>query len=140
MFAKAYLPDHLSPEALDHFLERGWFRMGQTIFTTNFIHFKDNYYSTLWLRIVLSDLKDETTEAKLFKRNAAFRTEVGPIRLTPEKEELYARYKQPLPFQPSETLHTLLFGKGNLSSVYNTYEVAVYDDTQLIAFGFFDIG
>src|SRR5688572_25717017 len=140
MFAKAYLPEQLLPAELDTYLEQGWFRMGQTIFTTNFIHFKDEYYSTIWLRIVLDELQDDTTEAKLFKRNANFRTEIRPATVTAEKEELYSRYRQPLSFQPSESLNNLLFGKTVFGSVYNTYEVVVYDQDQLIAFGFFDRG
>ena len=139
MFARALQPEELTPQELDDYLERGCFRMGQTIFTTNFIHFKEEYYSTLWLRIVLKDLPDDGNETKRYKRNAAFRTVISPATLTPEKEELYAKYKQPLPFQPSETLNTLLFGKSTLPSIYNTFEVAVYDEDKLIAFGFFDM-
>ncbi|HEY3406131.1 MAG TPA: GNAT family N-acetyltransferase [Ohtaekwangia sp.] len=140
MFAQALLPDQLLPTELDTYLERGWFRMGQTIFTTNFIHFKEDYYSTIWLRIVLDELREESTQNKLFKQNAIFRTEIRPAILSPEKDELYSRYKQPLPFQPSETLNTLLYGKTVSGSIYNTYEVAVYDKDTLIAFGFFDLG
>lgn len=140
MFARALQPEQLTPQELDDYLEIAWFRMGQTIFTTNFIHFKEEYYSTLWLRIALKDLPDDGHETKRYKRNAAFHTQISPATLTPEKEELYAKYKQPLPFQPSETLHTLLFGKSMPPSIYNTLEVAVYDQDRLIAFGFFDMG
>ena len=43
--------DSLNGEELDKYLERGWFRMGQTIFTTNFLKFNGLIYSVIWLRI-----------------------------------------------------------------------------------------
>lgn len=138
MFAQAHAPDPITPLDLDEYLDRGWFRMGQTIFTTNFIRFKDQIYSTVWLRITLNTF-DDKTQVRLFKRNSFFRTVIGPAQFTEEKEELYQRYRQTLEFQPSESIRQLLFGKEN-HNVYNTYEVSVYDGDKLIAFGFFDLG
>src|SRR5690242_6710085 len=140
MFAEARTPEKLAPTELDEYLERGWFRMGQTIFTTNFVHFKDQMYSAVWLRVLLEQFTSDNTQQKLFKRNAVFQTTIGPSELTPEKEELYIRYKQSLPFQPSDSLHQLLLGKNTENYLYNTYEVTVRDDGRLIAVGFFDIG
>lgn len=114
--------------------------MGQTIFTTNFIHFKSEMYSTIWLRILLEEYKVDSTQAKLSKRNSKFRATIQPAIITPEKEELYATYKLSLPFQTSESLHHLLLGKTAISSVFTTYEVTLYDGEKLIACGFFDVG
>jgi len=139
MFAQAHAPDYLDPRDLDAYLERGWFRMGQTIFTTNFIRFKNRFYSTIWLRLLLSDLKQDNTEARLFKKNAPFNVEIKQAVVTPEKEELYTRYRQTLQFQPSESLAQLLFGKSD-RNIYSTLEVVLYDQDKLIAFGFFDLG
>jgi len=140
MFAQAHTPEQLTPNYFDTYLEQGWFRMGQTIFTTNFIHFKSEMYSTIWLRILLDEYEADSTHVKLVKRNALFRTSVNSAEITPEKEELYLRYKESLPFQPSESLHHLLFGKSETDSIYTTFEVTVYDGNQLIACGFFDLG
>ncbi len=141
MFAQAHTPEYLSPDDLDLYLEQGWFRMGQTIFTTNFLHFKDQLYSAIWLRIILNDLSSDSTQIKLFKRNAVFRTTIKPAELTEDKEELYIKYKQSLPFQPSESLSHLLFGRNDShDTIYNTYEITVHDGDRLIACGFFDIG
>jgi len=103
MFAQAKAPEQLLPQELDEYLARGWFRMGQTIFTTNFVHFKNETYSAIWLRIVLSDYEGDRTASKLFRQNAIFKTSIGPASITPEKEELYDRYKTGIPFQPSQT-------------------------------------
>jgi leucyl-tRNA---protein transferase len=139
MFAIARSPQSISDAELDNYLAQGWFRMGQSIFTTNFIHFKNEIYSTIWLRILLDDLVDDGTQKKLFKRNSNFTTDVQRATITEEKEELYYRYKESLPFQPTESLRSLLLGFSD-SSIYNTYEVTVHDGDKLIAIGFFDLG
>jgi leucyl-tRNA---protein transferase len=141
MFAQVHTPDQLTPRDLDSYLERGWFRMGQTIFTTNFLHARNEMYSTIWLRILLNEYGAESTQLKLCKRNSAFRTLIGPATLTPEKEALYSIYKESVPFQASKSLdHLLFFGRKEEGSIYATYEVTVYDGDQLIACGFFDLG
>src|SRR6478609_8168915 len=119
MFAQANTPEQLTPQELDTYLEKGWFRMGPRIFTTNFVHFKDQIYSTVWLRILLNEYVADNTQIKLFKRNASFRTTIKPLEITDEKEALYTRYKQSLPFQPSDSIQQLLMGRTTSDSVYN---------------------
>ncbi len=139
MFARAHNPEQLFPHDIDTYLEQGWFRMGQRMFTTNFVHFKEHIYSTVWLRILLDEYASDNTQTKLFKKNGAFHTTIKPAAITDEKEELYARYKQSLPFQPSESIHQLLLGRSTSPSVFNTLEVNVHDGDKLIACGFFDV-
>lgn len=139
MFVRARLPESLAPTDLDTYLEQGWYRMGQSIFTTNFIHFKSEMYSTVWLRVLLDEFLEDSTQKKLFKRNAGFQVAIRSAILTNEKEELYARYKQSLAFNPSDSLQSLLVGSAT-HSIYHTYEVTVHDGDRLIAIGFFDMG
>ncbi len=140
MFAQAHNPEKLTLTELDTYLERGWFRMGQSIFTTNFIRFKSNVYSTIWLRVVLDDFLADSIQSKLTKRNARFRTNIQLATLTDEKEDLYTRYRNSLPFQPSDSLRHLLLGQADVSTIYQTFEVTIHHDNQLIAIGFFDMG
>ncbi len=140
MFAQVHSPDELTPTELDHYLAQGWYRMGQSIFTTNFIHFKSEMYSTIWLRISLDEYLDDRTQTKLFKQNSVFRTSIQPALLTAEKEELYERYRQVVPFRPSESLQQLLYGNKEVHFIYHTYEITIHHGDQLIAIGFFDLG
>jgi arginine-tRNA-protein transferase len=139
MFAQVHSHESLDPEALDRYLERGWFRMGQTIFTTNFLNFKNQYYSAIWLRIPLGKFSSEKTFQKLAKRNARFNIEFQKASITPTKEALYLSYKKNISFEPSASLHSLLFGKAG-HNIYNTQEVNLFDGKKLIATGFFDVG
>jgi len=140
MFVEVHTPDVLSGPELDAYLARGWFRMGQTIFTTNFAHVKDRILSTIWLRVKLKNYTRDRAHVQLIKRNAGFTTSVQPAAITEEKEVLFSRYRQSLEFTVSESLRHLLLGNDTLQSIYNTYEVTVRDGDKLIACGFFDLG
>ena len=139
MFAQVHCPELLSPDALDQYLERGWFRMGQTIFTTNFLNFKSHFYSAIWLRIPLPEFTTDKTQQKIFKKNKSFRVQIQQASITPEKEALFSIYRKSIPFEASASLHTLLFGKAS-HNIYNTYEINIFDNDTLIAAGFFDLG
>jgi arginyl-tRNA--protein-N-Asp/Glu arginylyltransferase len=140
MFAQVYLPETLQHHELDAYLESGWFRMGQTIFTTNFLHFNDKLYSAIWPRIVLNRLEEEDTQQKLFKRNSIFRHVIKKAEITPEKENLFERYRASVTFEASTSLNMLLMGKTATQNVYDTYEIDVYEQDKLIAVGYFDLG
>jgi arginyl-tRNA--protein-N-Asp/Glu arginylyltransferase len=140
MFVEVHTPQQLTGQELDAYLERGWFRMGQTIFTTNFAHVQDRMLSTIWLRVQLFEYERDVAHTKLLSRNSRFITRIKHAELTEDKEVLYARYREMLSFTVSDSLHHLLLGKGDGSSIYNTYEVTLYDQDKLVGCGFFDLG
>ena len=94
MFAQVHCPDALTPGELDSYLANGWFRMGQSIFTTNFLNFRNNFYSAIWLRIDLLNFNGDSTQQKLVKKNSRFRNVIRQAFVDEEKEGLYARYKK----------------------------------------------
>ncbi|HTJ48602.1 MAG TPA: hypothetical protein VL443_04030 [Cyclobacteriaceae bacterium] len=140
MLAQIHYPQYLTSQELDGYLEQGWFRMGQSIFTTNFLNFKDQLYSAVWLRVLLDDYVDDTLYQRLIKQNASFRVEIGRASVTEEGEILYATYKQSISFNASASLHQLLYGKSTLTDIYDTHEIKLYDEDRLIAIGYFDLG
>lgn len=139
MFAQVDRPQTLSVSDLDHYLENGWFRMGQTIFTTSFLNFKNQFYDAVWLRVGLHEYKSDKKYEKLVKYNEAFKVIVQPASIDSQREELFARYKLSVPFEASPSLTFLLYGKSS-HNVYNSYEVSIYDGSKLIAVGIFDRG
>lgn len=142
MFAQIAHPEKLASKELDVFLENGWFRMRQTIFTTNFLHFNQQYYSAIWLRVAMAAYKEDNKFKSLQKLNKAFRIEIkksvtGNISLA--QELLFQQYRQSISFEISPSLQELLFDNES-HSIFNTYEVTVFDGDNLIAVGFFDLG
>ena len=142
MFVEIEYPDKLLPAQLDDYLSKGWFRMRQTIFTTNFLHFRQQFYSAIWLRIPLENYSFDKKHIALLKQNKIFRTEIKKTDLTqisPQHELLFQQYRQSVSFDVSFTLKELLIGSESYN-IFNTYHVNVYYDNTLIAAGFMDIG
>lgn len=71
MFEQVKYPQNLDPKALDLLLARGWFRMGQSIFTTEFVLFQSCVYRTIWLR---HDLKKYQSGKSISNLKNAIRT------------------------------------------------------------------
>lgn len=113
--------------------------MGQTIFTTNLLVFNSQLYAAIWLRTTLEEYLQDPKQLKSLKQNSRFNTKINPATLTEEKEALFSLYKTAVSFEPSASLVSLLYGK-ETTTIYDTYEVLVYDDDKLIACGFFDMG
>ena len=142
MFAQIAYPEELAPEELDKFLANGWFRMRQTIFTTNFLHFNQQFYSAIWLRVAMAEYKEDKKFKQLQKLNKAFSIEIKKSeaeKFSMAHELLFQQYRQSISFEVSSSLQELLLGN-ETHSIFNTHEVNIYDGEILIAAGFFDLG
>jgi arginyl-tRNA--protein-N-Asp/Glu arginylyltransferase len=143
MLVELHYPESLTNEELDTYLANGWFRMGQSIFTTNFLKFHDVVYSALWLRIDLLNFEISKVQQKLIKMNAQFEVVIQKVQITIEQENLFSKYSQSVSFDPAPSAYHLLCGHNeNRASLplYDTFEINIYDQTKLIATGFFDFG
>ena len=141
MFEQVMYPKSLAPEMLDQLLAKGWFRMGQSIFTTEYTLFDHRMYQTIWLRHVLKDYHETKTIRNLKKRNKAFRLELKKVEITSTHEDLFSRYKGSVYFNTASSLNQLLNGYViEEAQIFNTYEINVYDKNKLIACSYFDIG
>lgn len=140
MFTEIYQPKKLTAQALDRFLERGWFRMGQMIFTCHLLCFHDKLYSTVWTRLNLEEFKLKKRLGKLIrKNNSKFEIKVRKAIFDEEKETLYQLHSKRFEGYIADTLVESLHGEERFN-IYNTYEVAIYDGDRLAAVSFFDIG
>lgn len=142
MFVELHYPDSLTAQELDNYLAKGWFRMGLSIFTTNFLRFHDRFYSAIWLRIDLNTFEKSKNQLKLEKLNNKFRIEVREANPSSEHEELFSKYREMMKFEPAPTVRRLLGYQENHSSlrIYDTFEINIYDAEKLIGTGFFDLG
>jgi len=141
MFERAAYPKRLKPEELDAYLAAGWFRMGQSIFTTEFVLFAGRIYRTIWLRCVLQQFDGGTTFSKLKKRNRDLRVTLKPAEITPEHEHLFELYRQHVSFDTAPSLAHLLFGYVfEPTHIYRTFEINLHDGDTLVACTYFDVG
>jgi arginine-tRNA-protein transferase len=139
MFTAKNYPEQIEPEELDAYLANGWYRMGQTIFTTHFLCFGDEYYSAIWVRLDLKGFSFSKSLRKIIKHNGRFKHFYRPAVIDEEKETLYQLYRADFPGLLAPSLVESL-RDGEEFNVYQTIEFAVYDDDQLIAVSFFDAG
>jgi len=140
MFTEKYRPNFLSKTSLDQYLERGWYRMGQSIFTCHFLCFGEQIFSAIWLRLSLDGYTFRKSLRRVWKRNKRFQVVIRPATLDKEKEALYQKYRW-FCFRGniSTSLQESLLD-GGYFSVFHTLEACVYDGERLIAASFFDIG
>lgn len=140
LFAEKHYPERISPEDLDTYLGLGWYRMGQSIFTTHFLCFGKQFYSALWIRLNLETHRYRKSQRKLMRKNGErFEIKYAPFQLTKEKEQLYWKYKKSFKgFLAGSLEESLLDGED--FNIFKTVEVQIFDNNKLIGLSFFDIG
>jgi len=129
----------LPGDFLDYYLAQGYYRMGQNLFTCQFLPLETGLYTTHWLRLVVAQVAYGPKQRHLFRLNERFTVAVRPFRLTPEYEALYARYYQSIDFDANPSLGDLLL-EGSPHNVFDTHVLEVRDGERLIAAGVFDHG
>ncbi len=130
---------NIRPAQLDALLALGWFRIQQTIFTTEILYFDGEVYDAVWLRIGLSNFQPGKKYRSLSNKNSRFTTEIKKAVLSPEHEILYATYEESISFEAAPSLQWLLYGDSS-NNIYDTYMINIYDENQMIGTGFFDLG
>lgn len=140
MLTKTHYPENLTPCELDEYLAKGWFRMGQMIFTCHFLCLEGDLYSPVWVRLSLSDYVFRKRLRKIIRQvESNFRIEVKVADMDDSKERLYQLHKSRFSGFISETLAESLL-EFSTKNIYQTYEIGVYDGEELVATSFFDRG
>lgn len=135
-----YAPKHLTHSQLDDFLARGWYRMHQTIFTTNYIVDEDKHYRVFWLRYNLQYYIQQKNNLKIATRNQHFTVAIKPFALTAELEDLYHQYRNTITFEGAPSVKQWLFYDDQETNIYDSHLIEVRDNGKLIAAGVFDKG
>lgn len=114
--------------------------MGLSVFTCHFLFFNDSLYSPIWLRLPLEGLVLRKSLQKLLRQNRhRFCTVVKNAEIDDEKEALFQKYRRSFKGVLSATIRdSILDGKD--FTIFDTFEVNVYDGEKLVAFSYFDLG
>jgi len=129
----------LPGDFLDYYLSQGYYRMGQNLFTCEFLPLETGLFTTHWLRLAVADVAYGPKQRRLFRVNEQFGVSIRPFRLLPEYEALYGLYYQSIDFDTNPSLGDLLLD-GAAYSVFDTSIIEVRDGERLIAAGVFDSG
>jgi arginyl-tRNA--protein-N-Asp/Glu arginylyltransferase len=134
-----HFPLKMDGKELDSYLERGWFRMGPTIFTTDMIPMNGELYRVYWLRIRIAAMKFGKAQQRLFRINQDLGVEFRKFVLNDEIESLYSKYRETVTFDASESVAMYLLN-GISENVYDSHVIEIRDKDKLIAVGIFDDG
>lgn len=134
--------DKLAPTELDDYLERGWFRIGQTLMTCRVVLFDGALRTALWTRLPLHGHRFRKSSRKQLARNQRrFRVESHDhVVLDDQREELYQRYRDVARGERSPTLEDFLYGDTEPRELFDTHEIDLWDGDRLVAFSWFDMG
>ena len=132
-------PLHIEPEELDAYLAAGWYRMGQCMFTTDFVEKEGEYFKAIWLRNRLKVYKPTSSLQKLERRNKEFKMEIIPFSYGKRYELLFQKYRSSLPPGRAGDLHSFLIGESPYL-IFNSLVLNMYDGRKLIGSGVFDLG
>ncbi len=140
MFAEKHYPEIMLPEELDAYLAKGWYRMGQAIFTTHFLCFGEEFYSAIWIRLNLEEYTFRKSLRKISRKaKKQFTTHFQKARIDAKREALYQKYRYHFKGVLAPNLTDSLLD-GESHNIFNTYELSVYDGDKLIALSYFDLG
>ncbi|MDP4283210.1 MAG: GNAT family N-acetyltransferase [Bacteroidota bacterium] len=139
MFEQFDTPPEVKKEVLDQYLADGWYRMGPAIFTTDFLFHHGQLFLVTWLRYHLSIWEPSKSFHKLEKLNKGFTIEIVPFSITEAHEALYKKYITTMPPGRVESLQELLFGNTH-ENIYESLVIHLYDGSNLVGAGVFDIG
>ncbi len=140
MLVQYYYPFSLSPNRLDRYLAAGWFRNSIMLFRSKMLCMDGNLFDVINIRLGLNNYSFPKKYRKLlFKNKDQFRYEVKRASITKQKEALYKIHKTRFKGFIYDSLRQFLYSD-TFSSVFQTFEINVYDGDQLIAFSYFDKG
>lgn len=140
MSASILAPKHFSPHELDRYLAQGWRPLGQRIYTADFIQVTlGEVFGVIPTRLPLATHRWRKGQRKLLRKNGqVFQVTYGPASVTDEKRRVNAKYRKlhPTKSQQELEIHTEHAGR----QIFQTQEICVYYEGQLVAFSFYDVG
>jgi len=123
-------------DVLDGYLAKGWFRMHETVFTTQYFEDWGNNWRVYWLRYKVKDVCSK--RLKQFRKNEKFSVTIRPLTVTQEIEELYTLYALNVAHDCQFELMNVLGPDSD--DVFDSQMIEIRDGQRLIAVGIFDKG
>ncbi|MCP4808645.1 MAG: hypothetical protein GY913_08475 [Proteobacteria bacterium] len=139
MYTQVVRPESLSVEALDAYLETGWYRMRQALFTCRFVTHGSRLVPAIWTRSQLPGLSFNKSQRKRMNKNRRLFTHAfKDVVLGDEHRALYRRYREHVGGdRPDELDHVL----GPEPSIFQSQMLELRDaDGRLVAYSVFDRG
>jgi leucyl-tRNA---protein transferase len=137
IYYQHFYPDAITPELLDAYLSKGWYRIHQMLITTDLIAKEDEFFAVFWLRYRLAEYQHSKKSRKLLQACAQFSSSIEPLQFTDELEELFTRYREQVDFDMSDSARAYLLGD-KTENIFPSQLLTIRDNGKLIAAGCYD--
>lgn len=129
----------VAPPQIDALLANGWRHFGTQFYRYNLSFYEGRICRVFPLRIRLADFSLSKNKRRILKKNRDLQIVIRPIEITDEKEILFERHKRRFRHGVPFSLYDFLsFDAANVPC--KALEVCVYDNGNLLAASFFDVG
>jgi arginine-tRNA-protein transferase len=134
-----FFAEFITPAQLDLLLSDGWRHFGIQFYRYSLGICKEEIRRVIPLRIRLANFEFSKSQRRVLRKNADLRTEIRPIEITIETEDLFHRHK--LRFEEGVPISIYEFLSQEPSVMpCEAKEVAVYREENLVAVSYFDVG
>ncbi|MDF1751810.1 MAG: hypothetical protein P1U89_03445 [Verrucomicrobiales bacterium] len=135
-------PTHLSGRELDDYLDAGWYRQGQGLFTTYSTISRKILMAAPWIRVETDKYTLSKNLRRLKSRNDSRLTyHIGKAMVTPYREELFQKFRTYFKGEFYESLSSALYCyRSQPDSIFDSREITFYLDGEMIGFSYFDVG
>ena len=141
MYSLKEKKEEIIGKELDDYLAKGWYRIEDFIFTTQFFIKDQEIYSSTWIRLPLKDFAFNKRNRKTLSRaKKRFSCRVTKASFSKEKDALYAIYRENFKgVLHAPDIESNLSGP-NKRHIFDTWNIEIYDGDKLIALSYFDKG
>ena len=130
----------MEPAQFDQYLVQGWRLLGYSVIRHNFAVCRGRICRTIPLRIRLDDAFSlSKSQRQLLRRNADLNVTCNPIRLNPEKEQLFRLHTERFRDRQPLSIYSFLHPEAHEMPVTGL-ELCVYEAGQLIACSYLHVG
>lgn len=139
LYYETIYPESMAGELYDRFLAAGWYRIGQSMITTDLITQAYLLVPVYWLRIRLDDYQPSRSARRIARKCSHLSVHILPFAITPETERLYACYRESISHAIAPTAHEYLLDTER-KNAFDSRRIELRDGNTLCAVGFFDLG
>ncbi len=133
-------PDVITGVELDQLLSLGWYRMHQYLFTCSHIGLEEPH-RVHWLRYAINEITSRPSHRRIVHRCRNFHFVIEDFTtIRADHTELHKQYRSSIDFDGALNIMDCLFGDEETVNIFNTKSISVFDQDQLIAGGYFDVG
>lgn len=143
MIVQLYTPKNLPPSSLDSYMSSGWFRSSYMLYRSEIMCISEDVREIINIRLNLDKHVFSKRFQKILTQNAKrFNVKIEPLHLTEEQDALYQQQKGKFKGFIFDKLAYFFntMPDNNQDTIFETYQVGVYDEGKLVAVSFFDVG